>query len=267
MSGGAGKASNRPRFSRVLGRAATNMVNLGVAGTAAVAAAALLSWPIAAIGGAAYVALVAWDVANPDFWRKTFGKGAPLTARLPEPKKIEDPALRRSVQAIFDARRNLAEVLRDTADEVRDHLAVAIARVAELEGRAATLVTRGDTLARYLAGVDVAPVRAEIQQLEVRALNARDEDTRQQFTDARRAREEQLKTLEDIAEARDKIAAQLARIVATLDGLPAKVVRMKAMDAEAMDDLSGTVNEELNKMNDELKLFEETLRSLAEVPV
>lgn len=47
----------RPGFKKVMAKAAATWTSLGVAGTALVAAAALGSWPILAIGGAAYAAL------------------------------------------------------------------------------------------------------------------------------------------------------------------------------------------------------------------
>ena len=46
--------------------------------------------------------------------------------------------------------------------------------------------------------------------------------------------------------------------------LPAKIVRMRALDADAMDRLGGDVNGELERVNDEMKSFEETLRSLGD---
>jgi hypothetical protein len=42
---------------------------------------------------------------------------------------------------------------------------------------------------------------------------------------------------------------------------------MRALDADAMDKLTGDVNEELAGLNGEIKTFEETLRTLGEVTV
>ena len=77
-----------------------------------------------------------------------------------------------------------------------------------------------------------------------------------------KAREEQLAVLTDIASAVERVYANLSRIVATLEGLSAKVVRMGAMDAQAMDNLSGDMNAELERMNLEIDTFEQTLRHL-----
>ena len=61
--------------------------------------------------------------------------------------------------------------------------------------------------------------------------------------------------------------ANLSRIVATMEGLPPKIVRLRALDDQAVDKLSGTINEELENINGDLAAFEETLKSLTEVTV
>src|SRR5262249_59259470 len=74
----------KPKFRKVFAKAASTWTSLGVARAAALAAAALGSWPILAIGGAAYAALVGWDLSNPEFWKKALGNRAEPVA-LPDP--------------------------------------------------------------------------------------------------------------------------------------------------------------------------------------
>src|SRR5262249_21748771 len=100
----------KPKFRKVFAKAASTWTSLGVAGTALVAAAALGSWPILAIGGAAYAALVAWDMSSPDFWKKALGGVGPEAARLPAPGKVQDPALRKAGEGILAARPHVAPV-------------------------------------------------------------------------------------------------------------------------------------------------------------
>ena len=57
------------------------------------------------------------------------------------------------------------------------------------------------------------------------------------------------------------------KVVAALQGLPAKVVRMQVMDAESLTAVSGDVNRELDTLNNEVSAFEETLRLPALDPV
>jgi hypothetical protein len=255
----------KPKFSKVLGKAASSWTSIGVAGTALVTAAALGSWPILAIGGAAYAALVSWDLASPDFWKKALGGAAPDAARLPAPAKVRDPALRRAVEGLLAGRAELGRVLAETPDDIKANLAGATAQIAELERHAAMLVARGEGLARYLATVDAAAARRELADVEAHIAAARDGAARAQYQTARTARVEQLQALGDVDAAMDRIRAQLSTIVATVEGLAPKIVRMRALDAQAMDELSGSVTEELAHMNNEVRVFEETLKSLAEV--
>lgn len=259
-----GERGDGPRspVGRVLGKAATGAVNLAVAGSAAVGAAALHSWPVLALGGVAYAALVAWDMASPRFWKQAL---AAPPAALPDPDELLDHATRDAVRAILSARKELEAVLEETSDEVKGHLGQTLSSITELEQRSARLISRAEELARYLGKVSAAPVRQEITRLDEKARSARDPAARREYESARKAREEQLKALDDIAGARERVVANLSRIVATLEGLPAKIVRMRALDAQAMDQLSGSMHDELEHMNVELKAFEETLTTLGEM--
>ena len=250
-------------LGKVAAKAATNLLNVSVAGAAAVGAAALHSWPILALGGAAYAALVAWDLATPTFWKKSLG-GAKASA-LPAADKLTDPATREAVRAIAAAKDQLTQVLDETPPDVKSHLGMVLSTLDELDHRAARLVARAEDMARYLATVDADPIVAEMEKLSQKAQRARDEEARSQYESARAAREEQLKALRDIDDARERLAANLSRIVATLQGLPAQVVRMRVLDDQAMDALSGDMNDKLERVNNEIRSFEEALKNLTEI--
>jgi hypothetical protein len=238
-----------------------NTVNLAVAGSAAVGAAALHSLPILALGGVAYAALVAWDLASPAFWKNAM---APEAARFPDPEKLLDTVLADVVRSLIAGRAKLAEVVAETPVEVKRHLGSVMTSMTEMEDGATRLVKRADDLSRYLATTDPAPIRREIDKLIDKARSARDDVAREQYESARQMREEQLRALDDIAGARERIMANLARMVATLEGLPPKLVRMRALDAQAMDALSGSMTDELDRINGDMKAFEETLRTIGE---
>jgi hypothetical protein len=257
--------TKRPGFRKVVAKAASTWTSLGVAGSALVAAAALGSWPILAIGGVAYAALVGWDLANPDFWKRALGQGAPEAAKLPDPAHIADAELATAVRKVLQARGELGRVLGETPADIQANLAGAIVQIAELERHVGLLVARGVDLGKYLATVDAQALKAEVVALDAKVKAARDPEARAQYEAARRTRQEQVRTILDIDAAKDRVQAQLATIVATLEALPAQIVRMRALDAQAMDELSGSVKDELAHMNGEVRVFEETLRSLAEV--
>ncbi|MEJ7728058.1 MAG: hypothetical protein WKG00_02475 [Polyangiaceae bacterium] len=256
------KRSTPKDLGRVLGRATTSVVNLGVAGAAAVGAAALHSWPVLALGGAAYAALVAWDMVTPEFWRKSRRGGT--ASPLPDPEKLGDPATREAVRAIRAAEAALEQVLAETPPEILKHLTVVLSTLRELEERAARLVHRAEAMAGYLRTADAGPVRADVERLADKARRARDEEARSQYESARAAREGQLLAISDIEDAQERIVANLSRIVATMESLPAQVVRMRVLDDQAMDALLGDMNHKLERVNGEIQSFEDALKNLVE---
>ena len=59
--------------------------------------------------------------------------------------------------------------------------------------------------------------------------------------------------------------AALSRFVAVLAGVPTKIVHMRALDAQALDQVSGGLNAEIEAIADEFKTSEEIMKSLGEV--
>jgi hypothetical protein len=254
-----------PLFRRIVARSVSSPLNLTIAGAAAAGAAALHSWPLAVLGGAAYAALVAWDLVSPDFWKKALSSNATkerAATKIPSPSKVSDPALRQTADVVIAARAKLDALLGEASGDVAVQLAGVKVSIDELEGRASSLIKSGDQLIRYLAQNDADGVRREIDRLKARAALSSDKQARDQYEQSVKAREEQLTAITDIAGAVERVYANLSRIVATLEGLSAKVVRMGAMDAQAMDNLSGDMNAELERMNREIDTFEQTLRHL-----
>src|ERR1700716_2447366 len=105
MSDEAAKNAKDANAAKKLVKAVTGPINMAVVGAAAVGAVAMHSWPVVALGGVAYAALVAWDFVNGHDQRAARRN----RATLPEPACLKDPATRASVQAIVAAR---AELLR-----------------------------------------------------------------------------------------------------------------------------------------------------------
>lgn len=247
-------------WKRIL-RATTGITNIAVVGSAAVGAAALQSWPILALGGAAYGALVAWDLVSKGKPKQT---GAPVTLE-PDLDRFKDPQTKTVVRTILGAKQEIARVLSETPPEVQGQLALALTSVAELEERAARLSARAEDIAGYMKTADPRVVNADVESLTLRVMQSKDAEAKTQFESALAARREHLAVLGDLVAAKERIDASLLSIASTLEGLPAKIVRMRALDAQATDQLSGDVKEELDRMNTEIRTFEETLKSLNEV--
>lgn len=249
---------------KVFGRAAAGPLNLSVLGGAVIGAVALASWPIAALGGAAYAALVASDVSNAEFRKRVlFGRTSP--ARLPNPDKINDPVVRAAVERIALARAELDKVVKSIPLRVRRNVTASLAAIDELEGHGAALALRADELSRYLATVDATAALREADTLAARARHTPDPAARANYEAAAHAAHERVTALNDIATARERTFAHLARIESAIKAVPSKLVRLRALDDQASDTLTGDVGTELERMNVDLRAFEQTLESLVEV--
>jgi hypothetical protein len=252
--------ANRPGAGKVIARAATGWLNLGVLGAAGVAAAALVSWPIAAIGGVAYAALVASDVSNPDFRRKVLRE----RPALQNPKQLFDPQQRAAAAVLAERRVEVERALAAAPERVRRSVAGSLGTLEELAAHTATVIARADDLARYLARADVDKERIEAARLAAEAAACGDDATRRDLEEAAKAAAEKLATIEQLVTARKRAHANLARVNATLGAIPAKIVRMRTLDDQATDAFTGDVGGELDRMNTDLRAFEDTLVSLVE---
>jgi len=158
------------------------------------------------------------------------------------------------------ARGELARVIGEASPQVRGYVGMITSSLGQLETHAAELVSRADLLTRYLSSVSPTMVEGEVARLRAESVATDDPEARKQFEQALASRQEQLKTLGDIQDARDRVNGTLSKVVAALQALPAKVVRMQVMDAESLDAVSGDVNKELDTLNTEVSAFEDTLR-------
>jgi hypothetical protein len=161
------------------------------------------------------------------------------------------------------AHRELERVRRESPSSVARYLDVALVSAGQLDEGAARLLRRGEELYRYLQTQDARKVREEMKDLDAQAARTPDQAAREQFQAARASREQQLATLLELSSALDRVHANVARIVAAAEGLPARVVHMRALDRQAVDAMSGDVNQELDRLNTEVASFEETLKSLS----
>jgi hypothetical protein len=249
--------------TRLFGQAVKGPLNLSILGGAAIAAVVLASWPIAALGGVAYAALVASDVSSAEF-RKRVLRGAP--ARMPSPEALRDPEVSAVALRITLGKAELDHVVRHTPRRLQHHLAAALGAIDELEHHAAGLALRADELAHYLAGASPSVPRDEADRLALRAAQTTDTQARASYQAAALAARERLAALGDIATARHRALAHLARIELAIKGMPAQLVRLRALDDQASDALSGDVGAELERMTIDLRAFEQSLETLMEEP-
>ncbi|HEX7842568.1 MAG TPA: hypothetical protein VF469_34075, partial [Kofleriaceae bacterium] len=129
----------------------------------------------------------------------------------------------------------------------------------------AQLATRADELSRYLATADIAAARRDAEALTARAAQTADPAARGSYEAAATAAQERSAALDDIATAKDRTLAHLAQIESAIKAVPSKLVRLRALDDQASDALTGDVGAELERMNIDLRAFEQTLEALVEV--
>ena len=238
---------------KVFGHAAAGPLNLAVLGGAVIAAVVLASWPIAALGGAAYTALVASDVSSAEFRRRVqLGQATRprlVTQRRPAPETLTDPEVRAAAQRIAIARDSLDQVVKTLPARIGRNVTAALAAIDELERHGAALALRADELSRYLAGADAVAARHEAESLTARATNTPDPSARASYEAAAHAAHERVTALSDIATARDRAVAHLSRIESAIKAVPTKLVRLRALDDQASDALTGDVGVELERQS------------------
>jgi hypothetical protein len=244
-------------------KAALSPLNVSVMALASAGAAAVGSLGVLAAGGVAYVAMVAWDLSSKSFWKKV---AAPPLQKdgLPAVEDLFDSETKQAVTRIAAARAKIARVMGETPESVTTHVGPVVESLTELDGRAGRLAVRSDQIARHLHATSIEELREEIAGLAAKAAGARDPDARRQYLEAQTARQGQMKSLEELTGAHDRVLASLARILTTLEGIPTQIVKMGALDAQAVDDFSGDVGEQLDRINVEMRAFEETLETLVE---
>lgn len=219
-------------------QALTTIPSLVAAGTGVLAALALHSWLLAALGIAASGALAAVEAT-----------------KRPRLRAPSDPHTAAAARAIAHARAELDAVLAEEDASVSSLLAP----IADLDAHAARLVRRADEIAAHLAKANVPALQREIAELGARAAQASDDATRTHYGAARAARIAHLETIAELVRTKERIGATLLSIAATLDALPAKVVRLRGLEGT---ERTRDVGRDLAAMNEQIASFEETLLSI-----
>ena len=179
---------------------------------------------------------------------------------LKDPDDIRDPQTRSAVQKILANKARLQTVLDETPEDLQVHLTNTLGSLNELEMHAVRLVERAEDITSHLANMNLPALVAEVKQLATRAVAAKDPAARQSFEEAKQARMDEIRSLKELKMTKDRIDANLMRVVAVLGALPTKIVHMRALDAQALDQLSGDITHDLSAIGEELKTSEQVIR-------
>lgn len=243
---------------RQIARAIFDPLGALVLGGAGVAFAVTHAVPLLAVGGLAWATLVSLRLLQ----RPTLPSGAVDT--LPDPQEFMDRAVQDQIVSLRKAREERERVLAESAASVRDSMTAALLGAPELEQHAVMLARRAEGLNDYLRTQDRAAITSDARRLQDAAKGTADRQAAEEYGRAVAERGEQIRALDDITAARDRALANLSRVVSVLSAIPAKVVRMRALDDAAQDALGNDVSRDLGRLNEEIRLFEKTLSSLAE---
>ena len=181
---------------------------------------------------------------------------------MPDIDDIRDPETRATVQKMVAARQNLQKVIDDTPSDILMQIQKTIDTLSQLELYASSLVKRAEDTTKYLASVNLPALVQEVKTLAQRAAAAKDPEARASFDQAKNARMEQIRALKDLKANKERVDANLMRVVAVLGALPTKIVRLRAHDAQAMEQLSGDITHDLTQMGEELQTSEKVIREL-----
>ncbi len=250
------------RIAQGVMQAATGKLNLSALGLGTLGAVGLHSWAVLALGCAAYLALAAWDLTTESFWRRVLEGRSERQESLPAVRDVKDAEVRASVERIQSARKSIDAALTEAPEEVALQVRASLGGLEELDARAARLVDLAEGLAQHLAGVDEPALRAEASRLQAKSEAATDAESRALYLEASQARQEQLRAVSDVRQARERLLANLARIVSNLEGVPTRVVRMRVLDAATQSGSSDEIGWEIGRINGELAALEQTLEVL-----
>ena len=169
------------------------------------------------------------------------------------------------VERIAAARAEIQRAVKAIPARVRRHVGATLAAIGELDGHVAQLAARADLLARYLADADPRVAERDAADLAAKAAHTDDAAARASYEAAATTGRERVSALSDIATAHERTLAHLARVEASIKAMPSKLVRLRALDDAASDALTGDVGAELERMNIDLRAFEDTLEAISEV--
>ncbi len=235
----------------------TSDAALALAGLTGVTALALHSVAAIAVGGSALAAVVVWDAFGDRARAPSVGP-----CRVRPPEAFRDAHTRAAITSIHAAHRALADTLARGARPLPVELDGAFDAVAQLERHADALAARAEEIARHLERIDTTALHRDVGTLARRAEDTRDAETRAHYEAARASRVAHMGALCELGRSKERIAAVLLAIAATLEAMPARVLQARGLGTGA--DVARDVRRELDNVTIEIASMEDTISTLEE---
>jgi len=243
-------------------RAAGDVTGLVLAGLSAAIALMIGSWWIFLVGFLGYVVFTGYKLSCPECWCP-LGAGTG-TLRLPEYQDVTDPDLQSLVLAFHRGRSEVEHVFTQIPEEVKTYRPMVLSRLDSLEGCATRLLLRVQKLTKLISLINRSNIEDELRQLGELAQSTVDAETQHEYESALSSKQAQQGVIDEVSQARSRANASLLRVVVTVKGLPAQLIRLYLLDTQMKDSLSTDLKEICETLQGELMASEQTLEGLEE---
>ncbi|MDH7571723.1 MAG: hypothetical protein QHJ73_19255, partial [Armatimonadota bacterium] len=102
-------------------------------------------------------------------------------------------------------------------------------------------------------------LEAKLAELDALIAAGKDEYSREQYRQARAARESQLRVRQEMERCLQRVQAQMANVLSTLDAAEAQVMMLQAADLTHAGELGDSVTRSLQALGQEIASFQEGL--------
>jgi hypothetical protein len=266
--------SEHPNATRLALAAATRPVTIGVGAAGLTLAAALVAGSAVAPGVAVlaltvttWLGLSTWDALfDAGFRKRLAGTQRPETPTRKAIDRSLPEALRVPLESALASSQRIKAAMDAADDVVQPHLLEAWGECEVLLDEAQRVAERGARLERYLISVSPEDVQRDRADLLKRAEKSSDADAAEAWRQAAGARAQQLETWRQIAGIYERIKAQLYSVVAALDEILARVVRIEASDLECAATATASLQGRVHELRGEIGVLERAATAtLAEV--
>ncbi|MBI3944392.1 MAG: hypothetical protein HY321_00575 [Armatimonadetes bacterium] len=125
--------------------------------------------------------------------------------------------------------------------------------------RLRALVQRARRIDEFLARGNREEMCGSLAALEARIAATSDEFTRDQYLQAREARESQLRDYDELQVCAERVRAQITNVLTTLDAAEAKVIKLQAADLRHAGLVRDAVTGSLQALSQEMAGFQESI--------
>lgn len=221
----------------------------------------LLPSIVLGVGLLAYAGMVAIDLANPAYIRRSNEKSAHRAGAQVQwmsPNALSDPEIRSVYAGIISSLGRCRGLYDVSNDGLRSSLADGIRRAEELGVIASRTAQRSEAIRRHLLADTPDSIASELRRLEELSARSTDETAQRDFAQAAAAKAKELETYRQLEALYERHHAQLRLIETSLDGLSAKLVKLDATDIAEAIQINEALTDNLRTMSSDVEVLEST---------